>query len=401
MALGGGRPIQRASALDLSVPSPTRTRSGRRPPSILTDTDETDLKPRDGEEFVEKLRAREDGLRLTIDPEGRLTHDETSVDVVTVPCPGAHPLRSWNRDGLMGRYFGAPSMRDAEVHEAERQNPSWVRQGIRREASRARILLYEHPEVVEGTTLNTLAIALLDELKALRTRERQQERPLLFIGHSIGGLVVKMALVRASRDAKYEGILRECYGVAFFGESDYGVGISECQAGMLTMPSSRNAAPGVQLLRHADLGVEHPAPASAIGPLACIADGRPAHGKPSSPPCRRRLQSRVGRSPRVDVLRNHRLSPVSQLGRHLLHRAPHVHQVGHSRDAPGTHLPFAKRPCQHSLVWETQRAHSTAVPAAAGGKHREGGFQRQRGRERGEVDAEPGAKGHGRGPWLL
>ncbi|EHK25927.1 uncharacterized protein TRIVIDRAFT_112183, partial [Trichoderma virens Gv29-8] len=226
MALGGGPPIQRVTtglALDVPVPSPTRTRSGRtRPPSTFTDTDETDLKPGDGGQFVEKQRAGQGGLRFTIDPEGRLTHDETSVDVVTVPCPAAHPLRSWNRDGLMGRYFGAPSMRDAEVHEAERQNPSWVRQGIRREANMARILLYEHPDISEGTTLNMLAIALLDELRALRTRERHQERPLLFIGHSIGGLVVKMALVKASRDTRYEGILRECYGVAFFGTPHQG-----------------------------------------------------------------------------------------------------------------------------------------------------------------------------------
>lgn len=155
--------------------------------------------------------------RFVLDPAGDLTYDETTVDVVTVPCPGGHALRSWNRDGLMSRYFGAPSMRDAEVNEAERPGPSWVRQGIRREADRSRILLYEHPAVVEGTTLNKLASSLLEELEALRTQEGH-ERPLVFIGHSIGGLVVKMALVKASRETKYENILRECYGVAFFGK---------------------------------------------------------------------------------------------------------------------------------------------------------------------------------------
>ncbi|KAL7922542.1 hypothetical protein ACQKWADRAFT_292741 [Trichoderma austrokoningii] len=210
-------PIRRASA-SLAPALPTRRRSDRtKTPSIFTDTDDTDLKPRASEKISEKPKTR-----FTFDPEGELTHDETGVDVVTVPCPGGHPLRSWNRDGLMGRYFGAPSMRDAEVREAERQGPSWVRQGIRREANRARILLYEHPEVVDGMTLNQLAVALLEELKELRTREKQLERPLLFIGHSIGGLVVKMALVRASREAKYEGILRECYGVAFFGTPHQG-----------------------------------------------------------------------------------------------------------------------------------------------------------------------------------
>jgi hypothetical protein len=166
--------------------------------------------------------------RFIKDPEGDLTHDETTVDVVTVPCPGADPLRSWNRDGLLGRYFGAPSMRDPEVDRAAAagtaSSSSWVRQGIRREADVARILLYGHPPVTEGMTLGKLADALLVELRAVRDEENgsgdgvARHRPLVFVGHSIGGLVVKMALAKASRDAIYEDILRDCYGVAFFGE---------------------------------------------------------------------------------------------------------------------------------------------------------------------------------------
>ncbi|KAK5993889.1 Protein SERAC1-like protein [Cladobotryum mycophilum] len=198
-------------------------------------TDETDLKGEDGVVVEERQREKEKDkakgtkgdddvaklTRFTLDPAGELTHDETTVDVVTVPCPGGHPLRSWNRDGLMSRYFGAPSMRDAEVNEAERPGPSWVRQGIRRDADRARILLYEHPEMPEGTTLNKLATALLDDLRKLRMHEGQ-ERPLVFISHSVGGLVVKMALVKASRDLKYESIVRDCYGIAFFGTPHQG-----------------------------------------------------------------------------------------------------------------------------------------------------------------------------------
>ncbi|UNI19559.1 hypothetical protein JDV02_005740 [Purpureocillium takamizusanense] len=185
-------------------------------------------------------------LRFTIDPDGDLTFDETTVDVVTVPCPGGHPLRSWTRDGLLGRYFGAPSMRDTTTgakaesgtgsgsgtgQSQDDRGPSWVRQGIRREANRARVLLYEHPPVdAEGSTLGTLADALLRELATLRSREDldngdgrgQAQRPLVFVGHSLGGLVVKMALCKATRDARYEAIVRECYGVAFFGTPHQG-----------------------------------------------------------------------------------------------------------------------------------------------------------------------------------
>ncbi|KAK0383800.1 hypothetical protein NLU13_9711 [Sarocladium strictum] len=159
--------------------------------------------------------------RFTLDPDGVGTHDETTVDIVTIPCPGGHALRTWNRDGLISRFFGAPSMRDAEVDGTDAPGLSWVRQGIRREANRARIALYEHPEAAGGTTLSTLADALLQDLEALR-RQENAERPLLFVCHSIGGLVAKMALVKAGNDHKYRSILRDCYGVAFFGTPHQG-----------------------------------------------------------------------------------------------------------------------------------------------------------------------------------
>lgn len=187
------------------------------------DTDDTRAEEQPARrEYYEKKAAPKDDSRhprFIKDPEGDRTHDETTVDVVTVPCPGGDPLRSWNRDGLLGRYFGALSMRDTEV-DRPGTAPSWVRQGIRREADVARILLYEHPQPVEGTTLGGLAHDLLEEFKELRDQESRgsRQRPVVFIAHSVGGLVVKMALVEASRDAKYSEILRDCYGVVFFGE---------------------------------------------------------------------------------------------------------------------------------------------------------------------------------------
>lgn len=155
--------------------------------------------------------------RFTLDPDGIGTHDETTVDIVTVPCPGGHPLRSWNRDGLISRFFGAPSMREAEIDGSDTNGPSWIRQGIRREANQARTVLYEHLAAAGGTTLAKLAEDLLGNLEALRKQE-SAERPFLFVCHSVGGLVAKMALVKAGKDPMYQSILRDCYGVAFFGK---------------------------------------------------------------------------------------------------------------------------------------------------------------------------------------
>jgi hypothetical protein len=50
---------------------------------------------------------------------------------------------------------------------------------------------------------------------------QQQARPLFFIAHSIGGLVVKNALVRANHSPRYQGIVDDCHGVTFFGETVY------------------------------------------------------------------------------------------------------------------------------------------------------------------------------------
>lgn len=160
-----------------------------------------------------------------VDPSGDNTHDQTTVDIVTVPCPGADPLRTWTRDGLMSRCFGALSMRDAQAADPTRPVPSWARQGIRREADMARILLYEHPPLEHGVSLACLADALLEALG--KAREGQEERPVVFVGHSIGGIIAKMVLVKASRDVRFERILRQTYGIAFFGKLSLRVGLSK------------------------------------------------------------------------------------------------------------------------------------------------------------------------------
>ncbi|KAF5558410.1 hypothetical protein FMEXI_384 [Fusarium mexicanum] len=193
---------------------------GSPPDQLPPLNDYTTKREPEGKISEESTETEVSKARFIIDPEGEFTHDQTTVDIVTVPCPGADPLRTWSRDGLMSRYHGALSMRDAEgaASDADRPAPSWVRQGLRREVDRARILLYEHPSTTEDTRLSTLADALLEELESLRKREKQT-RPVVFVGHSVGGIIVKMVLTKASRDPSFEDIYRQCYGAAFFGSS--------------------------------------------------------------------------------------------------------------------------------------------------------------------------------------
>lgn len=162
-------------------------------------------------------------------------HNETRVDIITVPCPGADPLETWTRDPLPHGYFGNPQDNDLISHPTLKElagdavlSPGisrdftkaahlWVKQGIRRYASTARVMLYRHRELSDHTTLESLATDLLNNIILTRDR-RQKSRPLFFIAHSVGGLVVKKALLIASQEERYRhDILYNCHGVSFFG----------------------------------------------------------------------------------------------------------------------------------------------------------------------------------------
>lgn len=92
---------------------------------------------------------------------------------------------------------------------------SWPRILIKKEVNFARILGYDHGRVTETQGLKSLAERLLQLVKD-ETGPNSGDRPLFFICHSIGGLVVKLALTMASRDTRYRSLLENCHGVTFF-----------------------------------------------------------------------------------------------------------------------------------------------------------------------------------------
>ncbi|MCJ1422110.1 Serine active site containing protein 1 [Xylographa parallela] len=53
-------------------------------------------------------------------------------------------------------------------------------------------------------------------------REEAEERPIVFVAHSLGGVVVKRALVEAKLDESYQSIREATYGIAFFGKPHQG-----------------------------------------------------------------------------------------------------------------------------------------------------------------------------------
>lgn len=79
----------------------------------------------------------------------------------------------------------------------------------------ARVLSYDHGDVTSNRTLKSMSDDLLRLLSAERAKQTAK-RPLFFICHSVGGLVVKLALTQAKRSAEDRSVIEDCYGITFF-----------------------------------------------------------------------------------------------------------------------------------------------------------------------------------------
>ncbi|UKZ83246.1 hypothetical protein TrVFT333_011053 [Trichoderma virens FT-333] len=94
----------------------------------------------------------------------------------------------------------------------------------------ARVMIYGHESGVAGSrnmqNLEDLATAFHSSLIALAASPTT--RPIILIGHSLGGLIIKQALISLSRSTipDDQKLIRAVYGVIFFGTPHDGMDIS-------------------------------------------------------------------------------------------------------------------------------------------------------------------------------
>src|SRR5690606_36371484 len=81
-----------------------------------------------------------------------------------------------------------------------------------------RIFIYEYNStVVYGEDKGTFIDKANEFLEKLRVkRKNDPQRPLLLLGYSLGGLLIKQALINAFNNQKYEDIKRASRALAFF-----------------------------------------------------------------------------------------------------------------------------------------------------------------------------------------
>ena len=145
---------------------------------------------------------------------------EAFVDVVFVHGLNGHPYDTWT---------------------SEKSNIFWPGDLLPPivEEEKARILVYGYDADVTSFTdgvskdkIHNHAESLVAELCANRRMQKAIERPIVFVAHSLGGLVVKRALIYSSgiRNTKTEhlrSIFISTYGILFLGTPHKGSNVAE------------------------------------------------------------------------------------------------------------------------------------------------------------------------------
>ena len=104
------------------------------------------------------------------------------------------------------------------------QGKLWLKDFLPSSLPHARVLLFGYNANVAFETaaagVREQAVNLLNHIVSERTGVK--DRPIIFIAHSLGGIVVKRALVEAKLNDLYRSIREATYGIAFFGTPHQG-----------------------------------------------------------------------------------------------------------------------------------------------------------------------------------
>ena len=104
------------------------------------------------------------------------------------------------------------------------QGRLWLRDDLPQFVPESRIFLYEYNSTaVYGKDKSTFTDKANDLLEEMRIERYDVEsRPVLLLGHSMGGLLIKQALINAHNNPRYAPIKDSTTGLAFFATPHHG-----------------------------------------------------------------------------------------------------------------------------------------------------------------------------------
>ncbi|RDW76075.1 hypothetical protein BP5796_06896 [Coleophoma crateriformis] len=148
-----------------------------------------------------------------------ITVDDHFIGLTTLYCPSAEDHKSdlIAISGLGGHAFGSFK---------EREGPHmWLRDSLPHDIKSCRVLIYGYNTQVKGSQSFQDLEALGSTLR-VSIESMNEVKPLIFVAHSLGGLIVKQALIqmRSGSEAS-QRIIHSTYGVLFFGVPNQGMEI--------------------------------------------------------------------------------------------------------------------------------------------------------------------------------
>ncbi|KAI9657407.1 MAG: hypothetical protein M1821_003089 [Bathelium mastoideum] len=129
---------------------------------------------------------------------------QVTADIIAITGLDGHAYGSWRGRGELGRM--------------------WLRDFVSKDMPHCRTMTYGYNSklLVRGTdTTLDYSRGLLDELKRIRNTEEERQRPLFFIAHSFGGIILAQCLMKAARQDESDhpalaSLYRATYGMLLF-----------------------------------------------------------------------------------------------------------------------------------------------------------------------------------------
>ncbi|KAF2008357.1 hypothetical protein BU24DRAFT_429452 [Aaosphaeria arxii CBS 175.79] len=138
-----------------------------------------------------------------------------TADVIAITGLDGHAYGSWRGKGNLGRM--------------------WLRDFLSKDLPCCRTMIYGYNSKLLSRGTNTIkdyGRELLEEIRKIRHTEQLWQRPLFFIAHSFGGIILVHSLVKAAQsnvedDAALPAIYKATYGMLFFATPHKGLVVSD------------------------------------------------------------------------------------------------------------------------------------------------------------------------------
>ncbi|OAL53552.1 hypothetical protein IQ07DRAFT_502809 [Pyrenochaeta sp. DS3sAY3a] len=138
-----------------------------------------------------------------------------TADVIAITGLDGHAYGSWKGNGNLGRM--------------------WLRHFLSKDLPCCRTMIYGYNSKLSSRATNTImdyGRELLEEIRKIRNTEQLWQRPLFFIAHSFGGIILVHSLVKAAHsnvdyNAALHAIYKATYGMLFFATPHKGLVVSD------------------------------------------------------------------------------------------------------------------------------------------------------------------------------